>query len=106
MVEWVSEPLFPRTESFDAAAMSRGEPGLPLGFTWRDHDYVVMETLSAWKESSPEGGRAAGQVYLRRHYFNIRMSSGDLWTVYFVRQNPRTGNPRMRWFLYTVERPV
>jgi hypothetical protein len=105
MAEWISEQLTPRAASFDAVAMSRGEPGLPLGFTWRDREYDVVETLATWKESSPEGGRAGGQVYLRRHYFKVRVSTGDLWTVYFVRQNPRIGNPRLRWFLYTVEEP-
>lgn len=102
MIELVSEPLAARAGSFDAAAMARGEPGLPRGFRWRERDVDVREVLETWKESSAEGGRAGGELYLRRHYFRLRMSDGLVWTVYFTRQSPRSGSPKARWFLYTV----
>ncbi len=103
MPDLVSEPLSPRPGSFDTTAMARGEPGLPSGFTWRGRPFDVVAVLETWKESSPEGGRAGGEHYLRRHYFRIRMSDCAVWTVYFVRQTPRTGKPTSRWFLYTVD---
>lgn len=104
MAELISEPITPRPGTFDASRMGRGEPGLPEGFVWRGESLDVVEEISAWKQSSREGG-AAGDLYLRRHYYRLRMSDDSVWTVYFVRQTPRSGNPKARWFLYTVQNP-
>lgn len=103
MAELISEPITPNAGTFDASAMARGEPGLPAGFTWRGASVAVVERLGAWKRSTREGG-GAGELYLRRHYFKLRMSDDSIWTVYFVRQTPRSGSPKNRWFLYTLER--
>jgi hypothetical protein len=98
--DFVSEPIVPFRGTFDAQAMSRGEPGLPRGFTWRGTAYDVVERLARWKHSSREGGRAQGELYLRRHYYRLRMSDGSVWTVYFTRQASPGGSPKRRWFLY------
>ena len=103
MPEFVSENIVPHPGAFDARAMGRGEPGLPRGFTWRGASYAVVETLAQWKHSTREGGRAQGELYLRRHYYKLRMSDESTWTVYFVRQSPKSGSPKRRWFLYTIE---
>lgn len=99
--ELISEAITPRVGTFDTASMTRGEPGLPEGFCWRGVRLDVVETLSTWKESSREGGRAGGELYLRRHCYRLRMSDGAIWTIYFTRQSPRSGNVKQRWFLYT-----
>ncbi len=103
MSEFVSEPILPLPGTFDAASMARGEPGLPRGFTWRCRSLEIVQRLEAWKESSREGGSAEGQLYLRRHYYRLRMSDGTIWTVYFVRQSPRGADSKARWFLYGLE---
>lgn len=103
MSELVSEPITPFPGTSDALRMGRGEPGLPSGFVWRGTSLAVVQELEAWKESSREGARAGGELYLRRHYFRLRMSDGTVWTVYCTRQTPRSGNPKKRWFLYTIE---
>lgn len=102
MAELISESITPHAGTFDTTRMARGEPGLPTGFTWRGKLVNVVEELGAWKQSAREGG-AAGELYLRRHYFRLRMSDDSVWTVYFVRQTPRSGSPKNRWFLYTLE---
>jgi len=102
MAELISEPITPHAGTFDTKRMGRGEPGLPNGFTWRGESVDVVEELGGWKQSSREGG-GAGDLYLRRHYYKLRMSDGSIWTVYFVRQSPRTGDPKIRWFLYAVD---
>ena len=102
MNELVSDPITPLAGTSDTTGMGRGEPGLPQAFTWRGELFDVVELRETWKQSSREGG-GAGQHYLRRHYFKLRMSDGSNWTVYFVRQTPRSGNPKVRWFLYTRE---
>jgi hypothetical protein len=103
--EFISEPLRPVPGAFDTAAMAAGLPGLPAGFQWRDRTVRIDGVLEHWKHSEREGGRARGSLYLRRHYFRLRMSDGSRWVVYFTRQMPRTGSPRQRWFLYAVEQP-
>ena len=102
--EFVSESIRPRAGSFDASAMGRGEPGLPSAFQWRDAWYDVIECRTYWKETSSEGARAGGDVYLRRHCYELDMSDGSVWTVYCVRQPPRSGSPKALWYLYTIER--
>lgn len=97
--ELISEPLLPLAGSFDTRAMGRGEPGLPTGFIWRERTYSIALVLETWKQSEREGG--SGELYLRRHYFRLRMDDGSIWTVYFVRQTPKSGNVKQRWFLYT-----
>ena len=103
MSELISEAIVPKRGSFDAAAMASGAPGLPKGFTWRCGDFTVRTVISAWKESSREGGRPTAELYLRRHCYKLLMSDDSLWTVYFLRQAPRGGNARKRWYLYSVE---
>ena len=104
MAELISEPITPRRGTFDSARMARGEPGIPRGFKWRGRSAEVSKVVRAWKQSLRDGGRADGDLYLRRHYYTLRMDDASVWTVYFVRQTPRSGNPKKRWFLYTVER--
>ena len=101
MSELISEPIRPIAGTFNASRMAQGEPGLPSGFVWRGATLTIVEQLAAWKQSSREGG-GAGDLYLRRHYYKLRMDDDSVWTIYFVRQTPRTGNPKSRWFLYTV----
>ncbi len=103
MSEFVGEAIAGTPATFDAEAMARGEPGLPAGFRWRQADYQVVERLASWKGTSREGGRAQGELYLRRHYYKLRMSDGRVWTVYFVRQTPMSGSPKRRWFLYSID---
>jgi hypothetical protein len=101
MTHFISEPLKPRGP-FNTVAMSRGEPGLPEAFEWHGRVYRVSVCLNQWKKSEREGVRTGGELYLRRHYYELRMSDGSIWVVYFVRQTPRTGSPKARWFLYTT----
>jgi hypothetical protein len=104
MAEFVGEPIEGAAGTFDAAAMSRGEPGLPGAFVWRGVGYRIAERLDQWKGTAREGGRASGEVYLRRHYYRLGMSDGSVWTVYFIRQAAKSGSAKRRWFLYTIER--
>ncbi len=103
MPELISEPITPHVGTSDTLRMGRGEPGLPAGFTWRGTSLDVVQELEAWKESSREGARAGGELYLRRHCFRLRMSDDTIWSIYCTRQSPRSGNLKKRWFLYTIE---
>ncbi len=105
MADLISEPITGQTGTFDAGRMGLGEPGLPAAFAWRDERFAVVERLLSWKHSQREGGKPRGERYLRRHYHKLRMNDDSIWTVYFIRQTPASGNPKARWFLYTIERP-
>lgn len=101
--EFVSEPITPCAGASDVRAMGRGEPGLPAAFEWRSERRGIAEVLEQWKQSAREGGRASGELYLRRHYYRLKMSDGASWTVYFIRQAPKSGSAKRRWFLYSIE---
>ena len=100
VTEFISEILIP-TGGRNTAAMARGEPGLPAGFEWRDRHHDIVSCLAGWKESSREGG--VGELYLRRHYYRLKMADGAEWTVYFMRQRQAGGAAKERWFLYKID---
>lgn len=103
MAEFVSQSIRPVGGPADAHAMARGEPALPAAFEWGGREYRIVECLERWKFSSREGAHAQGELYLRRHYFRVRVDDGCVWTVYFVRQTPKSGSPRRRWFLLEID---
>ena len=100
MDEFVSEPIEPERAAFDAAAMARGEPGLPGRFAWRGTDYAVAELLRTWKTSTPE----RGEMYLRRHWYEVRVATGERMTLYCERQAKPGRSPKRRWWLYSIAR--
>lgn len=103
MAEFVGDQITPAGGGFDTAAMGRGEPGLPSAFKWRDETVGIDAKLSVWKHSERESSQSGGELYLRRHYFKLRMADASVWTVYFIRQPSKSGSSKARWFLYTIE---
>lgn len=101
MKRMVSEPIGPEAGSFDPSVMVTGGPGLPGAFVWRGVRYRVDGCEAVWKGLGPEAG--GGEIYLRRHYFRLRMEGDRRWVVYCLRQPSSAGGGRQRWFLYTVE---
>jgi len=93
---FVSEALTPVVESFDSAAMTHGEPGLPSAFTWRDRTVEVKSVLKVWRTLRED----RGDNYLARHWYEIEGQDGRRFTIYFDRQ-AKAGKPR--WWLYTLE---
>jgi hypothetical protein len=98
--EFVSEAIDPVPGTFDAAAMSRGEPGLPRAFHWRGRRYDVAAVCSTWKSSS----RERGELYLRRHWYEVASSDGSRMTLYCERQTKNRNKPKARWWLYSIAR--
>jgi hypothetical protein len=99
--EFVSEPIVPVAGTFDATGMTRGEPGLPSRFVWREREYTTADVLEAWKETGP--CRSGGpEQYLRKHWFKIRTDDGLEMTIYFERQARSKSQSKKRWWLYTT----
>ncbi|GMU33217.1 MAG: hypothetical protein HS101_11900 [Planctomycetia bacterium] len=101
---FISEAIVPDAASFDAAAMASGQPGLPTGFTWRDRHYVIAETITQWKASEREFHRR-GEAYYRKHFWKVRVDSGEVMTLYAVRHVKRGESAKRRWWLYSMEQP-
>ena len=99
--EFISEPIKPIAGTFDCAAMTRGEPGLPNGFIWNDKEYKVADVLEVWKETGP-CRTGASEMYLRKHWFKFRTVDNMEMTVYFERQARSKSRNKTRWWLYTV----
>ena len=100
--EFVGEEMRPVAGTGDAAVMSRGEPGLPESFTWRDATYRIVGVISKWKSSGPcsSGGK---ERYLRRHWYKILTDPRMVMTVYCDRQTKNPKRPKARWWIYTAE---
>lgn len=100
--KFISESIKPLGGEFQTAAMTRGEPGLPERFTWRNTEYAVAEVLEAWKETGPcrSGG---SEKYLRKHWYKIRTADNQIMTLYFERQARAKSQAKARWWLYTIE---
>lgn len=97
--EFISEPITPEAGTFSTDMMSQGLASLPRAFTWREQRYEITECLEHYKESTPEGGKATGERYLRRQYFVVMLDTDQRATLYVQRQ----GAGKQRWFLYTIE---
>jgi uncharacterized protein DUF6504 len=96
---FVSEPIVPEPGSGALESMARGEPGLPRVFTWRGERYEVASVTSSWKSH----GEDRGDVYVRRHWYDVVTTSGKRMRLYFDRNPGRRGSARSRWWLYSIE---
>ena len=100
--EFVSETIKPIEGTFDAAAMTRGEPGLPAKFIWRDKEYEIAKVLEVWKETGPCRS-GSSEIYLRKHWYKIQTTDNMIMTLYFERQARSKNQNKARWWLYTIE---
>ncbi len=99
--EFICEPMTPMPGTANSRDMARGLPGLPARFTWRDEVHEVLEVLAAWKQSGRE--RGGTEIYLRRHWSQIRTASGMVLTLYCDRQAKNRNSPKRRWWVYTLD---
>jgi Family of unknown function (DUF6504) len=96
---FVGEPIRPQAGSGSLAAMSRGEPGLPVAFTWRDRRYEIATVVSSWKGH----GEDRGDVYVRRHWYDIETACGARMRIYFDRNPGRSKSKLGRWWLFSID---
>ena len=101
--QFVSEMIEPVAGTADSAGMAIGEPGLPRSFSWRKQRYEVDAVLARWKESSP-CRNGSNERYLRKHWFSVRTTNGDVMKIYFERQSRSARQAKARWWLYTMRK--
>ena len=101
---FVGERIEPVAGTLDTRGMSRGEPGLPARFIWRGREVAVERVLERWKTT----GRCTSgsdELYVRKHWFRIRTTSGEEMTLYFERQARSSRDRKTRWWLYALHGP-
>lgn len=100
---FVSEPIVPLPGTFDAAGMSRGEPGLPRRFRWRRREFAVAQELERWREHG-DCRNGSGERYVRKHGFRVRTEDGSVLRIYFQRTVGRGKiSNSARWWLHSIE---
>jgi hypothetical protein len=112
---FISEPIAPERGTFAPGSLSTGLASIPTAFVWRNRRYEIHECLNHAKLSSPEGGRAGAEVYLRRQEFLVRLHTGQIARLY-VERHSRGRGPRVkpdgtpasipqRWFIFSITTP-
>ena len=101
---FIGQDITPKTGTFDLSAMASGEPGLPTHFVWRKREYEIDAVLEKWKTTSPCTS-GADEQYVRKHFYRIRTTTGEVMTLYCSRQ-PSRGRDKTkgRWVLYSMMR--
>jgi len=97
----ISAAIRPLAGTFDTAMMSRGGPGLPRAFVWRGRTYEVEALLETHRTLGPCTS-GADEMYVRRHWFTVRTTTGETMILYFDRQPQRGKSPKVRWWLYSI----
>ena len=99
---FVGEPVTPKPGTFDTAMMATGIPGLPHQFTWKGTEYSVAAIIETWKTVGPCRS-GADEKYVRRHWYKIKTTTGEVMTLYCDRHAPRgKSKTKGRWVLYTI----
>ena len=102
--EFIGESLQPCAGPTGSPGMIAAGPVVPGCFLWRGQRHEVAEVKRVWKESGPMKG-GGPEMYLRKHWFEIRTRDDLVMTVYFERQARSKGDDKRRWWLYTIRRP-
>lgn len=102
---FVSEPIIPAEDTFETSETPIGEPPLPMKFTWRDDEYEVDRVLNRTKETEADRTHGSGEMYVRKHWFTVKTTSGHTMKIYFERQARSKAQKKSRWWLFTVTDP-
>jgi len=97
---FVSESLQPVVATADTSQMAGGGPGLPNRFRWRGRTIEVTKLLRSWRETG-KCRHGSGEMYIRKHWFEVVTSERETLKIYFERQ-PRGSRKEPRWWLYTI----
>ena len=102
---FISESIKPDAATFDTGRMAAGESGLPRRFTWRGAAFEVAAVLRSWHETSP-CRHGSGEQYVRKHCYEVRLTSGAVARIYFERQARARSQAKRRWWLLSLTEPA
>lgn len=94
---FIGEAITPAEGDFELGAMSRGEPGLPQAFLWRDERLEIASLERTWRSNRED----RGDIYLAKHWYALRLRDGRVAEIYFER-HPKKANAA-RWWIYAIE---
>lgn len=94
MQKFVGHAIAPADDGFITPARA-SEPPVPRAFRWDDRTFDVCAVRRSWRTTKTD----RGDVYLKRHWFELETASGERLEVYFDRES-RRGAPR--WWLYSL----
>ena len=100
--QFISEQLKPVTDLVAPTSFAIGAPLLPAEFVWRGTSLLVTEVLEEWKETSP-CRHGSGEMYVRKHWFRLRLTTGEEIKIYFERQPRFSGGNKARWWLFSIK---
>lgn len=92
---FVSEAIVPAGEGFVTAA-SGSEPPVPRAFLWGSRKLSIAAVVRSWRSTKTDRGDA----YLKRHWYELRATSGEKLEVYYDRESRRGA---ASWWLYTID---
>lgn len=95
MREFVSRPIVPAGAEFFTSATG-SEPPVPRAFLWDGRTLVITAVLRTWRS----GKKDRGDLYLKRHWFELQTECGLKLEVYYDRESRRGRGP---WWLYAVQ---
>jgi len=98
--EFISEVIKPLPEELDLSQSSPGEPALPRKFYWRKETVEIAEVVRKWKSSSP-CVHGSGDLYVRRHWYEIMTTDGREMKIYFDRNTKPLRNAKRRWWMFS-----
>jgi phosphoribosylglycinamide formyltransferase-1 len=101
---FISASIRPIGKTFDAGAMSRGEPGLPASFKWNERVLAIRKPLKVWKDTAA-CRHGSGERYVNRHWFECELETGEIARLYFERRARRGSASAARWHLFSLEDP-
>lgn len=100
--QFVSESIIPITATADTRAMAMGEPGLPTEFKWKQTKLEIAKVTRTWKETGPCSSHGGGEMYVKKHWYEVTTALHGKAQIYFERQ-ARGRNKKERWWLYSIE---
>jgi hypothetical protein len=96
IVPFVSEAVTPLGSLFDAAGPLAGAPALPSTFRWRTDVLEIIAVVRAWRSTKTD----RGDVYLKRHWYEVSLADSRTAVIYFDRGAKRGA---ARWWLYSLD---
>ena len=93
---FIAKPIVPESSAVDADGHGRMEPAPPAAFRFGEERLAVARVVRSWRSNRSD----RGDVYLKKHWFEIELDDGRVAVVYFDR-SARRDSPR--WWLYTLD---
>lgn len=108
-LRFIAEPI---EVNFDQPPVLEKKPGCPDAFVWRGERYLVLEMLSEWSDYRRRGRMAKnmqpqhaaratqrGSWGVGRHYFRVRVESGQIFELYYDRAPQDADRRKGSWTL-------